>query len=148
MPNVFTQKEETILKKIPAVVSTWVIGLAAATVFAQTGMPQHQQPGGMAGPPKGDGQMMSQEMMHEMSGMMGQLQNLMQRMSMTMDQKQDMEHSKRQDIMRTMDGMIITMKEMFQQIGKGKIDPDMRIKTQARITYMNKVMDGLQKGNK
>lgn len=140
------------MKKIPAVVSAWVIGLAAATAFAQTGMQQQQQPGGMAGSQTSSqvmgGQVMSQEMMHEMSGMMGQLQNLMQRMSITMDQKQDMENSKKQGIMRTMDGMIITMKEMFQQIGKGKIDPEVKSKMQERMKYMNKVMDGLQKGNK
>jgi hypothetical protein len=140
------------LKKIPAVVSAWVIGLAAATAFAQMGGQQQQQPGGMTGSQKSaqvmGGQMMSQEMMHEMSGMMGQLQNLMQRMSMTMDQKQDMDHSKRQGIMRTMDGMIITMKEMFQQIGKGKIDPEMMSKMQERMKYMNKMMDGMQKEKK
>ncbi len=140
------------MKKIPAVVSAWVIVLAAATAFAQTGMQQQLKPAGTTGPQKSSqamgGQTMSQEMLHEMSGMMGQLQNLMQRMSMTMDQKQDMEHSKRQDIMRTMDGMIITMKEMLQQIGKGKIDPEIRSKMQERVTYMNKVMDGLQKGKK
>jgi hypothetical protein len=141
------------MKKIPTVITAWVIGLAAATAFAQLGGQQKQQPeGGMTGSRQSSqmmsGQMMSQEMMHDMSGMMRQMQSLMQRMAMTMDQKQVMEHSQRQDILRTMDGMIITMKEMFQQIGKGKIDPELMIKMQERMKYMNTVMDGMQKGNK
>ncbi len=140
------------MKKIPAVVSAWVIGLAAATAFAPMGGQQKQQPEGMTGSRQSSqmmgGQMMSQEMMHDMSGMMRQMQSLMQRMSMTMDRKQVMDHSQRQDILRTLDGMIITMKEMFQQIGKGKINPELMSKMQERMKYMNKVMDGMQKGNK
>ena len=91
------------------------------------------------------GQMMSQEMMHDMSGMMRQMNDMMQNLSRVMDKQQPMDSARMHDMSKLMQEMSVTMGDMSKQMAQGKMDPAMTKQMQERIKRMNQTLDTLQK---
>ena len=139
------------MKKI-LVVITSVIALAAATTLAQmsggsgTGG-QQQQPGGMVSSEQSQ-QMMSQEMMRDMSGMMIQMQIMMQKLTRTIEQRRGIDHSRMQDMSKVMNDMSVTMKEMSDHMGKGTMDPAVVKTMNEKMQTMIQRLDAMQRGGK
>ena len=91
------------------------------------------------------GQMMNQQMLRDMSGMMGQMNTLMSKMSGTMDRDKTMDQTRTRDMSRLMDDMSITMKEMSGQMGKGTLNSAAMKRIQDKMKTMNQTMEDLQK---
>jgi len=138
-------------KMFPMVVAAF--GMAATVALAQMGGGPGQ---GGAGAHRQDmstqqsqqmmgGQMMSQEMMRDVSGMMRQLNDTMQGMSRALDSSRPMDAAHARDMSKLMQEMSTTMRDLSQQMAKGKMDPATTKQMQDRINRMNQTLNTLQK---
>ncbi|MDH4231742.1 MAG: DUF4175 domain-containing protein [Nitrospirota bacterium] len=112
----------------------------APSSFAQMG-------GGMMGEQKGmvKGQMMSKDMMHDMSEMMKQMNGMMQKLSHPMEHMTITEHSQMQRMGQIMRNMASEMNEMATHMEKGSVDRPTVKKIQERMKAINQEIDALQK---
>lgn len=93
-------------------------------------------------------QMMDRDMMRNMTGMMGQMNDMMQKMTNTMKDKTTMEHMKMGDMAKIMNEMSGQMREMADRMEKGNMDQATMNKMQERMKAMNQSIENLQKENK
>lgn len=130
----------------------WIAGvlLVATSAAAQMGghdgtQNQPPQPGmGMQqGQQMMGGQMMSQQMMHDMSGMMQDMNAVMANMSHQMERGQNMGAEDRREMSRLMQEMSDGMHDLSQQMTQGKMDPGTAQKMRQRIHRMNQMLDGM-----
>lgn len=139
------------MKKILIVLSATVT-LASITASAQMGKNQGQRDKNMMGTQQSSqimsGQMMTQQKIRDMSGMLGQMNSLMHNMSSTMDQDRTMDRTRIHDMSKLMDDMSITMKEMSGQMENGSVNPAEMKRIQDRMKSMNQMMDNLRKTDK
>jgi methyl-accepting chemotaxis protein len=132
-----------------------VIGLTALTAFAQMGGGtmggQGKQQGGMMGSQSQQmmgNQMMSQDMMHDMSGMMKQMSEMMQKLSHPMGHLTVTEHGKMQDMGKIMHEMAAQMNEMAAHMERGKLDQGAVKKMHEKMQSLNHDLDDMQKNEK
>ena len=115
-----------------------VVGLTAATAFAQMGGqggPGQQGPqGGMMGSQQSQqmmgNQMMTQDMMRDMAGMMQQMNGVMGKLSGFMEHSGSMNHGKMMNLSKMMGEMSANMKDMSERHrrhlrdqGAGRVSP-------------------------
>jgi len=118
----------------------------AATAFAQMGGMQHEGMG-----QQGDmqhGQMMSPEMMKDMSGAMNHMIEMMRTMSHTMGHKNISEHMKMSEMAVVMEDMSIMMHDMSQRMATGSMSPADTKQMRDRINEMQRRMKALEKPEK
>lgn len=136
------------------VLAAVVISFTAMTALAQmmgnskgTGDQQHQMGSHQSQQMMG-GQMMNQGMMRDMSSIMGQMNEIMQKMSQSMEQQNGMDRTNMQEMSKIMNEMSVTMRVMSQQMAKGNMDTALMKKMQDRINTMNQIMGSVEKGRK
>jgi len=113
---------------------------------------QGQQPGGgmMGSQPSsqmmGGQTMMQQDMMRDMMGMIGQMDQAMQKMSRGMEGQVPMDRM--QQMSRGMGELSVTMKEMSEHMATGTMDPTTTKAMQERIKNLNQTIDNQSKQGK
>jgi hypothetical protein len=131
-----------------------ILGFAAVSAHAQMSGGMTGGHGGMPGQGMSGqhsqqmmgGQMMNQEMMRDMSGMMRQMTDMMQGMSRAIDQHPMMDQDRMRDMAKLMEDMSATMREMSQQMAQGKMEPAMTRRMEERAGQMNRMLEELKKG--
>jgi hypothetical protein len=108
--------------------------------FAQMG-------GGMMGEQKEmvKGQMMSEDMMHDMSEMMKQMNGMMQKLSHPMGHMTVTEHAQMQRMAQIVRKMATQMNEMATHMEKGAVDRVTVKKMQEHMKAIDQEIDALQK---
>jgi hypothetical protein len=79
------------------------------------------------------------------------MNEMMQKMSHTMEHQGAMDQTKMQDMSKMMHEMSVAMNEMsahMEHMAQGKMDATMMKKMQERMKEMNQMMDTMQKGSK
>lgn len=91
------------------------------------------------------GQMMSEDMMHDMSEMMKQMNSMMQKLSHPMEHMTVTEHAQMQRMAQIMRDMAAEMNEMATHMEKGSMDRATVKKMQERMKAMDREIDALKK---
>jgi hypothetical protein len=123
-----------------------IIGFTASAALAQMG--GHEGMGSQQSHQMMGGQMMSQEMMKDMTGMMRQMNEMMQKLSHPMGHMTVTDHAKMQDMAKVMRDMAAQMNEMAAHMEKGEMDKATVKKMQERMKAMNQSIENLQKEGK
>lgn len=140
------------MKKMIVIVAV-TFGMAGTTVLAQMdggmgaqgGAGAHRQDTGtQQSQQMMSGQMVSQEMMRDMSGMMRQMNDMTQSMSRVMESSRTMDPARARDMSKLMQEMSVNMRELSQQMAKGNMDPKTTQQMQERINRMNQTLNNLQ----
>ena len=131
-----------------------ILGFAAVSAHAQMPGGTMGGHGGMGAPGQGmsvqqsqqmmGGQMMNQEMMRDLSGMMRQMNDMVQSMSRAIDQHPMMEQDRMRDMAKLMEDMSATMREMSQQMAQGRMNPAMTRRMEERAGQMNRMLEELK----
>jgi len=149
--------------KKSAVISIIMAGLAAGGAFAQmagVGMggngghmgDQQHQTGNMMSSEQShqmmDSQMMNHEMMRDISGMMGQMSEIIHKMTATMDHGSGSNHDAMKEIGNMMRDLAAQMSEMSTHIERGKMDQATVKAMRGKMELLIKKLDAMQKDGK
>lgn len=92
------------------------------------------------------GQMMSQEMMRDMSGLMRQMSGQMQQMQKLMDRRASMDLAGQRHVAQMMDEMSTAMHEMAADMAQGKMDPGNMHRMQERMKRIEQMLKDMSDG--
>jgi hypothetical protein len=131
------------MKKTVWTIGILIVGLNAVIAFGQTnGMMQGHRSVMIAQQSKDtNGQKVNQEMKRDVAGIMKQMNETMQKMTQTIDNK--MESRNMPAIGKMMREMSVQMNEMAGHMVQGGIDPQTITKMQARMESMNQRLDAI-----
>ena len=91
-------------------------------------------------------QMMSQEMMRDMSGLMRQMSGQMQQLQQLMNRRAGMDLAGQRHIAQMVDEMSTTMHEMAADMAPGKMDPGNMHRMQERMKRMEQMLKDMGDG--
>lgn len=126
------------MKRLVAVTAV-VIGLMGVAAFAQMG-----GGGGMQRESAGTPQTMSQDMVQNMTGVMTQMSEMLQKLSHPMGHMTVTEHARMQDLARIMREMSSTMTDLASHMDQGKVDKATAARMRDRMNAMNNSLKKLE----
>lgn len=118
--------------------------LASSQSFAQMG---GQQKEGMGSSQMKGGQMMSRDMMSNMTEMMKHMNEMMERLSHPMRHRTVTDHTQMYEMGKVMRKMAAEMNEMAAHMEKGEMDAATSQKMQERMKAINGEIEALRKKN-
>ena len=133
------------MRKVFLIGCIMVLALSASYSFAQMGGQQKEVMG--SSQMKG-GQMMSRDMMANMTAMMKQMNEMMEGLSHPMHHMTVTDHKQMNDLGKVMRKMAAEMNEMAAHMEKGEMDEATAKKMQERMKAINQEIDSLQKKDK
>ncbi len=133
------------MKRILFISCVVVTVFIAAYSFAQMG---DQQKEGMGSSQMKGGQMMSQDMMKNMTEMMKKMNGMMERLSHPMHHMTVTDHTQMNELGKVMRKMASEMNEMAIHMEKGGMDAATAKKMQERMKAIDRDLEALQKKNK
>ncbi|MFI5294311.1 MAG: hypothetical protein ACHQ0Y_04730 [Thermodesulfovibrionales bacterium] len=134
-----------MMRKVFLIGCIMVLALSASYSFAQMG---DQQKEGMGSSEMKGGQMMSRDMMVNMTDMMKQMNEMMERLSHPMHHMTVTDHKQMYDLGKVMRKMAAEMNEMAAHMEKGEMDAATVKKMQKRMKAINQEVEVLKKENK
>lgn len=133
------------MRKVFLVGCIMILALSASRSFAQMG---GQQKEGMGSSQMKGGQMMSHDMMANMTDMMKQMNEMMERLSHPMHHMTVTDHKQMNDLGKVMRKMAGEMNEMAAHMEKGEMEAATAKKMQERMKAIDQELETLKKKNK